>query len=175
MATMGSNAPGITPPTGVSNTGVPPKDPPGPVQPADVGVTSGQFELLVLKDVNTRIGFRRMTSNYLTQNVTINIDALNHVAGATYDQMIQISTTDLPIIWNNFIRMWKTLILKWAQDVFEGSLGVRVQHYICLAPTLSFPRPFGGLLYNLGQYHSTVRGIMYNIIPPAQPQANIPN
>lgn len=58
--------------------------------------------------------------------------------------------TDLPITGENFIRMWKTLILKRVQDVYEKEKHVRSDHYVRLDRSILTPAPLTDLLYALG-------------------------
>lgn len=62
----------------------------------------------------------------------VNITAQNTLSGRTYDQMLQIVNADLPITRDNFIRMWKTLILKRVQDVYGKEKHVRPANFIRL-------------------------------------------
>jgi hypothetical protein len=108
-----------------------------------------------------------MDSDYHVQDVTLSIANQNMLSGATYDQIQQLITVDLPITRDNFIRVWKTLILKRCQDVFEQEKHHRADHFIRINRNILVPAPLSDLLYMIGQHHSNVTGVIYDSVPPA--------
>ena len=152
----------------------PTKDPTVPARPAAPSHGGDSVSLPIVDDVNMKLGFGHLDSDYFIQEVTLNIDVTERVARATYAQVVDISTTDPPINEEDFIRVWKTILLVRSMHVFESEKGVRPPHYIRLAPTVSLPRPLGDLVYSLGQFHSMANGIVYDIVPPVQGHAPEP-
>ena len=74
----------------------------------------------------------------------------------------------LPITLKQFIRMWRTLILKRVQDVIEKQLLARPDHFVRLSRNIMLPAPCADLLYSLRQFHSNANGLIYNISQPAR-------
>lgn len=118
--------------------------------------------------------FGRMDSSYNLVESRMQIDNQDTLSGLTYDQMAELTTT-LPVITReNFIRMWKSLILKRTQDVFEKINNYRPQNFMRLNRGVTLPGPLADLLHGLGAHHSAVTGHLYTIEPPARPDANAP-
>lgn len=115
------------------------------------------------------MSFGRLDSDYHTLARVINIEGQQSIPGIVHDQLSQLTTVDLPITRANYIRMWKTLILKRVQDVIERQRLVRPEHYVRLARTIQLPAPLADLLYSLGQFHSRQNGIVYQVAQPARP------
>ncbi|KAL1447175.1 hypothetical protein WDU94_015608, partial [Cyamophila willieti] len=60
----------------------------------------------------------------------------------------QLTTVELDINEDNFIRMWKTLLLKRAQDVHERAKHVRPANHIRLSSQIICPAPLADLAYS---------------------------
>lgn len=73
--------------------------------------SSSRPEITALRG-NVLFTFGRRDNTYLTYDFAVNITAQNTLSGRTYDQIQELVSADLPITRDNFIRMWKTLILK---------------------------------------------------------------
>lgn len=157
-----------------NTTETPVSAPPGPTPqkrsapPPSSKSTSLNIPMLSTQDSIITLG--RMDSVYQIVDVTVQIANQDTLSGATYDQMEQLSTIDLPITRANFIRMWKTLILKRTQDIFENAKGLRPDNFIRIGRNLILPAPLGDLLHCMGWIHSTHTGHSYNLIPPARAQ-----
>jgi len=119
------------------------------------------------------LDFGRLDRDYFIRDVHVNIDGQENLARATYNQMEQLTQMDLPIAEDDFVRVWKTLILKRIQDIFETEKCVRADHFVRITRSILLPAPLADLLYSLGMFLDTTSGITYHVIPPnrpAQPQ-----
>lgn len=115
--------------------------------------------------------FGRMDCLWTPVQHTMSIANQDTLSGYVHDQLQQISSTALEINRENFIRMWKTLILKRTQDIFESQRKVRPDNFIRLSRTIMMPAPLADLLYSLGSFFSTETGFYHQIIPPTRPAA----
>lgn len=118
--------------------------------------------------------FGRMDSDWTTHDHTLLIANQDTVSGMTYDQIEQLVTIALPLPRAQFIRMWKTTILKRAQDVYEIEKKQRPPNRLNLHRSLQIPATLSDLLHSIGSFHSNATGIIHDIIPPARPQDDIP-
>lgn len=120
------------------------------------------------------LDFGRLDSDYHIQDIAVQISIQDSLPTVTYQQLVQLTTMDLPITLAQFVRMWKTLILKRVQDVYENEKRVRSEHYIRLHRNILVPATLGDLLYQIGAFHSPSNGIVYHLTPPLRP-ANPPS
>lgn len=98
----------------------------------------------------------------------VSIDNQSTLATATYLQLEQLCAVDLPLTESQFIRMWKTLILKRVQDIYEQEKHTRAQDFIRVMRNLPVPGPLADLLYSLGQLHSRALGTVFDTVSPAK-------
>lgn len=112
--------------------------------------------------------FNRMDRDARRVEHVVNIDGQNTLSGETYDQLQQLSTTPLPITRDEFIRMWKTLMLKRVQDVYEQEYLTRPENYIRINRGILMPAPLADALHALGSFDSTHTGRLHNIVQPAR-------
>ena len=131
--------------------------------------------LPIVNLVNMRLGFGRMDSVQPIVAATLTIDTLDQVAKITYDQISQLSLTAPPLAQEEFIRVWKTILLYRVQNIQECELIVAPPHRIKLAPSLLLPRPLGDLVYHLGRWQSQTNGIIYDVRAPIKPAEHIPD
>lgn len=129
----------------------------------------GNVSLPFLANPHASLAFGRMDSNYTVVEFTLRINNQDSVARAVHQQLTSLITMDLAINEANFIRMWKTLILKRAQDVFESEKSQRANNFVRLIRNVLLPGPLGDLLHSMGYMHSKANGTLYHIVPPAQP------
>ncbi|KAF6198239.1 hypothetical protein GE061_007986 [Apolygus lucorum] len=115
------------------------------------------------------LDFGRMDRNYTVLDYVVIIDNQNAVATATFYQLVQLAVVDLPLLLEDFIRMWKTLILRRVHDVYEMEKKRRPDHFVRLARNIQVPAPLGDFLYSLGQLRSPVDGATHDIIPSSSP------
>lgn len=108
----------------------------------------------------------RRDSDYRTRRFALQVAGQDTLSGATYDQLEQLVSVALPINRDNFIRVWKTLMLKRAQDVLERETHVRPAGYIRISGSIIIPGPLADLLYSIGRFHSSSRGFIYEVAPP---------
>lgn len=122
----------------------------------------------------TLAAFGRRDLDYLRREFPVQIERQDTLSGACYDMMEQLSVADLPMARANFIRMWKTLILKRVQDVYEKETKRRADHFVRIDRSITMPAPLCDLLSSLGRWTSHSRGLIYDVTPPARP-AEVPN
>ncbi|KAI5693023.1 hypothetical protein M8J76_012893 [Diaphorina citri] len=101
-------------------------------------------------------------------NVPLQVNAQDNLPAAVYDQLVQLTTVELGITPEHFTRMWKTILLKRAQDVYERAKSVRPPNHVRLAPQVIVPAPLGDVLYSLGNYMCNANGVNYHLVPPPQ-------
>lgn len=128
----------------------------------------------VLKSPQGLLMFGRNDSDYHVQRRVLDIAGQHTMAERTYRQLVQLTSVDLPITEAEFVRMWRTLMLKRAQDIFEMETGQRADNYIRLSRVIPVPATLGDLLYSLGSFHSAANGVRYFLHPPARP-AQVPD
>lgn len=85
-----------------------------------------------------------------------------------YTILTNLLTIDLPITLDNFRRMWRTILLKRVQDVYEAEKLVRAEHFVRFTRNITLPGPLGDLVHSIGYFHSTSMGILHHVIPPAR-------
>ncbi len=73
---------------------------------------------------NMKLMLGRMDSRFILQDLTLNIDAQNTLTGQTY-MILELVSVQLPITRVNFIRIWKTLLLRQVQNIYYREKGVR--------------------------------------------------
>ena len=96
-------------------------------------VTSTTNRLLVYQFQGEILSiFKGKDNIYRVYDCAITIDSQETVSGTTCDQLIQLVRTDLPINKNDFIRMWKTLLFKRVQDVYEKEKYIRSEDIVRL-------------------------------------------
>lgn len=114
----------------------------------------------------TKFGSRATT--YLVQDFAFNIDVQNTVATSTYNQMQVLVPVNFAMTLQQFIRMWKTLILKRVQDVYEREKHIRPEHYVRIDRSILVPAPLSDLMSAIGSFDSHSRGVTYHVTPPAR-------
>lgn len=118
--------------------------------------------------------FNRMDRDGKTVEHVVNIDGQNTLSGEVYDLLQQISTSILPITRINFIRVWKTLLLKRVQDIYENQYKQRPDNYVRLNRQITMPAPLADLLHTLGSFYSSHTGRHHYITPPVAPARKEP-
>ena len=111
--------------------------------------------------------FGRQANTYLTYDYAVQIAGQNTISSMTYDQLEQLVNADLPINRDDFIHMWKTIILKRCQDIFEKKKYTRADHFARIDRTILTPAPLSDFLYSVGSFSSVARGIHIHMTPPA--------
>lgn len=159
--------PPAAPPAPAPAPPAPAVQPPRPTQHPAVHREHPALTTPYLQGART-LNFGRMDSDCQTHSFIVQIEGQDTLSGVTYDTIQQMFTVDLPLNRADFIRMWKTLILKRTQDVYELERHVRSQNYVRLSRNISTPGPLSDLLYSLGQFRSAARGPIYQIEPPAR-------
>lgn len=115
--------------------------------------------------------FGRLDSDYHIQDRIVQIDGQQTLPTLVYNQMEQLVSIQLPLNLNEFIRVWRTILLKRVQDVYEREKSVRPEHYVRVARNISLPAPLADLCYSLGRFHSRYNGVIYDVVQPARAAA----
>lgn len=113
--------------------------------------------------------FGRLDSDFRILDHVFQVGLQVTLPTAVWQQIHQLTVVDLPITEDNFIRMWKTLLLKRVQDVFEQEKHHRADHFIRITRNMVVPAPLADLLYAIGSYYDPNEGVRHHIIPPARP------
>lgn len=171
---MASNADGAAPlaappPAAPAPASAPPSHGPPPSGPpshrGSASVDASRFRL----PQRYTLDFGRLDKDYFIRDIRVDIDNQETLATATYHALEQQTQMDLPINLENFIRMWKTLILKRVQDVYENEKCQRAENFVRLIRNITMPAPLADLLYSLGACLDPTSGVLYHITPPARP------
>lgn len=112
--------------------------------------------------------FGRLDSDYAIQDRVVQIANQNTLSGLVYDQLEQLVNVNLPITRDEFIRVYKTLLLKRVQDVYEKEKLVRPDHYVRIARNIQLPAPLAETLSAIGSFHSAADGMIYHAVQPAR-------
>lgn len=110
--------------------------------------------------------FNRMDRDGLVVEHVANIDNQTTLSGEVYDLLQRISSVTLPITRANFIRVWKTLILKRVQDIYENQYMQRPDNYVRINRQITVPAPLADLLHTLGSFYSAHTGRHHYLAPP---------
>lgn len=84
-------------------------------------------------------------------------------------QMHQLTQIDLPVNEAEFVRMWRTLLLKRSQDIYEVEKQRNVANPIRIDRHIHVPAPMHDILSSIGSFHSNALGVVYHVVPPARP------
>lgn len=137
----------------------------GPSRTAANTLSLNPFELGIFSKLNSD---RELVTH------EIQIDNQDTLSGYTYDQMHQLTMVDFPITRENFIIVWKALILKRVQDLYSYKIKRVAPHAITIPPNITIPGPLADLLYNLGDYYCPIEGVTHTVVPPARPDSEAP-
>ncbi|XP_055713245.1 uncharacterized protein LOC129807785 [Phlebotomus papatasi] len=87
-----------------------------------------------------------------------------------YNILQVVSGNDLGITVEDYTRMWRTLLLKRLQDIYEYTYYVRPDHYIRISNIVPvpIPAPLGDMLTLIGQYIIPSNGITLQPVPPSR-------
>lgn len=96
----------------------------------------------------------RADSDYHIVDAVLNTGAQTTML--TYLQMQQLLNVDLKVKQDEFIQIWRTLLLKKAQDVYEKEKYRRANHFIQLGTQRLVSAPLGDLVYSIGQFHHAI-------------------
>lgn len=121
----------------------------------------------------TLLQFSRADTDGHIVDITINVAGQAAMPQAVYRKLANLRNINLPINEADFTTIWRSLLLKRTQDIYEVEKRLRSDNYIRLNRNIAIPGPLADLLYALGSYHSTRLGIRYHLIPPVrgvQPQ-----
>lgn len=116
-----------------------------------------------------KLGFG-LCSTHHVHNITVMIENQNTLSGLCYDQFEVLCNSELAITREEFIVMWKTIILKRMQDLYANEKKKKIENRIRL-DTLLIPAPLYDLLISLDSFESKYVGSIYHLIPP-EPKEN---
>jgi hypothetical protein len=111
--------------------------------------------------------FARMVHPLINEDHKIKIDNQESLSSMTYDMMNSMVKRKMALSKAEFVRMWKTLILKRAQDVYTASKGKRPENLLLIGPFSVVPAPLGDLLNSMGYFQTNFCGGFHHIVPPA--------
>lgn len=118
------------------------------------------------------IHLARTDADYIFVDQPLDVADQTNLPTATYNQLVALRVVDLPLTQAEFTRVWRTLLLKRTQDIYEKCHSTRPDHYIRVTQQTLVPGPLSDLLYHLGSEYNTNRGVWYVTTPPdraAQP------
>lgn len=118
------------------------------------------------------LNFGKMDSDYTTVDHTLQIENQDTLSGETYATLQAICSIDLNLDQATFIKIWKTLLLKRCQDVYEMEKGVQAPNRLQINRGIIVPAPLADVLASLGEFSSNITGHIHHIVPPAKPAAH---
>lgn len=139
-----------------------------PARPSRV-VPLNRLEIRAMNNPHASLAFGRMDSDYRNVDFTVQIENQDSLSAATYEAISSAVTINLDITMAQFQQMWKTIILKRVQDVYEAEKYQRPVGFVRLGRQLPLPGPLADLCHSLGYVHSNATGHNYHIIPPPAP------
>lgn len=131
--------------------------------------SAGQIAQPLASTPQSMTNFGRPDSNYRVLDIEVQIDNQETIAQLTYDQMAPLLSIDPDVSRDEFVRMWKTIILKRAQDIVYLQSAAPAPDTINLAKTILMPAPLADLLDRMGYFHSARLGFMFHLVPPVKP------
>lgn len=121
----------------------------------------------ILNQPAITLGFGKMDSDYTVVDHTLQVANQDTLSGAVYEQLRMISSIELNMTKPHFIKVWKQILLKRAQDLYEMEKQVKPEHRLDINPTNVVPAPLADISTALGSFQSAVTGHDHHIIPPA--------
>lgn len=145
-----------------------PQPPAPPTNPTPRPPPSSQMESRFILPPRWTLEFGRTQSDYTVRDFKLSIDNQNSLSKATYQQIFNLSLDQLPITEDEFVRMWKTLILKRVQDVYESTKCQRSPNFVRIIRNIYLPAPLADLIYSIGSFTEDKLGIVMTMVPPDQ-------
>lgn len=125
-----------------------------------------QNSIPALNEAAMSLAFGRMDADYHTVDHTLQVENQDTVSGAVFYQLSIISSIDLNMIEATFIKVWKQMLLKRAQDLYLMEKQVQPPNQLHLSRIIKVPAPLAELLTILGPFQSNVLGSTHHIVPP---------
>lgn len=110
----------------------------------------------------------RQGSDFTRVECVVNVDGQTLLPELVHDQMSQLINVDLEINKADFTRLWKSLLLKRCQDVYEKERFRRATNFIRVGHQIPVPAPLADLTFALGSYFCPANGITYDVVPPVK-------
>lgn len=117
---------------------------------------------------HVKLNFGRHDADGTIMPMPVNIEGTKILAAATYQFMSSLSIAEPPLTEDQFVRMWRTVVLKRAQDVYEATSGVRPDGFIRFGTTLTIPRPLADFVAAIGRYTSIQLDVHFDPSPPVK-------
>lgn len=137
-------------------------------------VPLNRLDIRALNNPHASLQFGRMDSDYRVVDFTAQIENQNTLSAATYQAISAVTSINLDITQEQFVQMWKTILLKRVQDVYEAAKFSRPAGFVRLGRQIPIPGPLADLLHSIGHFHSNATGHNYHVIPPPAPVAPEP-
>lgn len=112
---------------------------------------------------------------FVTVSHPVSIDNQNSLAKATWQFWSATYQRELPIGEDAFVRMWKTLILRHLQDIFERWSPCTADSPVPIYGTMPVPTPLADLLNALGIYEDRSTGMRHRVAAPTPPEELAPD
>lgn len=112
--------------------------------------------------------FGRAVVDYTVVDHTARIANQTTIPAMVYDTLTELSPLTPPLTKAEFTRMWRTLILRRTQDVYDNEKCSRPNDYVKIGRTIKLPAPLADLLYSLGHFDSVATGHRHHLVPPAK-------
>ena len=111
-----------------------------------------------------------MDSDQFTVAAKFNIEALHTVDSSTYDQIVELVTTNTPLTKarQEYGKPSSYIVFRISKNANSGPNRTR------LASSSTLPRPLADLVYALGRWQSHTNGVVYDIRAPTKPDENAP-
>jgi len=116
------------------------------------------------------LDFGATRSDYTRVDMTLVVAGQDTVSAAVWQQLRHLETRDIGITQAVFTKLWKTFMLKRAQDLFQSEKNRRAENFVRFYTNLPVPKPLYDLLCALGQCYDNTNGVTYDVIPPARTQ-----
>lgn len=121
------------------------------------------------------LNFGRMDSDYTVVDHVLRVGNQDTLSGRVYEILRTISTIELNMTKEDFILVWKTLLLRRAQQIYRIAKQERPENELDIDPTTLVPAPLADLLASLGIFESKVTGHHHHVVPAQRPQVSARN
>lgn len=118
------------------------------------------------------LDFGATRSDYTRVDFTIAIANQDTMPTAVWEQLKRLEYRNIGITQAVFTKIWKTMILKRAQDLFQQTKNRRPDNFVRVYTNLPVPKPLYDLLCAMGQCYDNTNGITYDILPPPRDAAH---
>lgn len=124
-----------------------------------------KFEMLSRFEVFDIFG--RQDSDYTVIEHAVRIEQQTTLSKLVFAHLQALKRPPLPLTLDEFQDIWRILILKRVQDVYEKERSQRHNDFVRIDRGIMAPAPLADLLHSLGRYTSR-NGHVHDIVPPAK-------